>query len=147
MFAVLFIVTGDLFWSGNFMKFGLKGRCNLFIILKENLLTSLGGARRKPKWEIALLRLDFYCWAAKPRRQQLIVNAAVRFLTVDMGWDEIAVEAWLTLFPNRFRPLSRPPLFWLPLTLFGDYSVWGPARPSQSVKEGRFSYQAVAELE
>ena len=119
-------------WSGNFMQFGLKGKCNLSIILKENLLTSLGGARRKPKWEIALLRLDFYCRAAKPRRQQFIVNTAVRFLTVDMGWSEIAMEARLTLFPNRFWPLSRPLLSLSSLDV-----VWWLqcVRPSQALTE------------
>lgn len=132
MFAVLFIITGALFWSGNLMKFGLKCKCNLSIILKENLLSSLGGARRKPKWEIALLRLDFYCRAAKPGRQQFIVNTAVCFLTVDMGWSEIAMEARLPLFPNRFWPLSRPLLSLSSLDV-----VWWLqcVRPSQALTE------------
>ena len=72
IFAVLLsLVLFFFFCGGNFMKFGLKGICGLSTVLKESLLTSLGGARRKPKREIALLRLDFYCRAAKPEDRSL----------------------------------------------------------------------------
>lgn len=131
------------------MKFGLNGVCGLSTILKESLLTSLGGARRKPKWRNCFAQIGL-CRAAKTPAYSGHWNSFFDYgLGMKLLWNIIAMRVLLILLSYHFWPLLSPlPLLPLPVMLFLDYNVWGPARHSHSkIEKSRFSSQVMAKLE
>lgn len=136
------------FWSGDFRKLGPKGICGSSTILKESFLTSLGGARRKPKWRNGFAQIRFLSQSCKAQKTAVYSGYCHSFFNSGLGMKPLPYSNESTAYPfsNHFWPLPGFLLsLSLPLMWFCDYCVWDPAR--HSAVRWRKTHLAMAKLE